>query len=245
MASQPYRPAHPATRAVSTSRARSRGGLSSPGTEWSCHRVSRTPRDCQGRRSPPPSGGPQPSRKPRPAPYRNDPRRPVHRRLRGVRVLGHRAVRASPSSGPGSSRDPLAARTQLPSSAAVVLTSTPPDELAAGVAQQLFRSAPVVVVSTEDPAAVTAATGDARRAAAPLLLTAPFPAGTPAGTAAGGAPASARPPAQQSPAGRPPARSRPPPTPAAAPYPAAPALAPAARRRRPELPWPHRRRRRA
>ncbi len=119
---------------------------------------------------------------------------------------------ASPStSGPGSSRDPLAARTQLPSSAAVVLTSTPPDELAAGVAQQLFRSAPVVVVSTEDPAAVMVATGDARRAAAPLLLTAPFPAGTPAGTAAGGASASATPPAHQSPAPPPgPATHRPP-----------------------------------
>ena len=92
-----------------------------------------------------------------------------------------------------------------------MLTSTPPDELAAGVAQQLFRSAPVVVVSTEDPAAVTAATGDARRAAAPLLLTAPLPAGTPAGTAARGASASARPPAQQSPAPPPgPATHQPP-----------------------------------
>ncbi len=122
---------------------------------------------------------------------------------------------ASPTSGPGSSRDPLTARTRLPSSAAVVLTSTPPDELAAGVARQLFRSAPVVVVSTEDPAAVTAATGDARRAAAPLLLTAPLSASTPAGpsagTAARGASASARPPAQQSPAPPPgPATHQPP-----------------------------------
>ena len=121
------------------------------------------------------------------------------------------SVASPPASGPGSSRDPLTARTQLPSSAAVVLTSTPPDELAAGVAQQLFRSAPVVVVSTEGPAAVTAATADARRAAAPLLLTAPLPTGSPAGTAAGSTSASARPSAHQSPAPPPgPATHQPP-----------------------------------
>ena len=69
--------------------------------------------------------------------------------------------------------DPLAARTQAPASATVVLPQTSADRLAAGLAQQLFRSAPVVVVGVDTPIAVTAAAAEARRIYAPLLLTAP------------------------------------------------------------------------
>ena len=104
------------------------------------------------------------------------------------------------SSGPHplSRPDPLAARTQAPASATVVLPQTSADGLAAGVAQQLFRSAPVVVVGVDTPIAVTAAAAEARRIYAPLLLTAPFgstiprAAGTrPATTGPAAAPAAA------------------------------------------------------
>ena len=94
--------------------------------------------------------------------------------------------------------DPLAARTQAPASATVVLPQTSADRLAAGVAQQLFRSAPVVVVGVDTPIAVTAAAAEARRIYAPLLLTAPVgstsprPAATrPAAARSGAAPAAA------------------------------------------------------
>jgi hypothetical protein len=97
-----------------------------------------------------------------------------------------------------SRRDPLAARTQAPASATVVLPQTSADGLAAGVAQQLFRSAPVVVVGVDTPIAVTAAAAEARRIYAPLLLTAPFgstsprPAATrPAAARSAAAPAAA------------------------------------------------------
>ena len=118
------------------------------------------------------------------------------------------SVVACTSAGPGtaapsrphliSRRDPLAARTQAPASATVVLPQTSADRLAAGVAQQLFRSAPVVVVGVDTPIAVTAAAAEARRIYAPLLLTAPFgstsprPAATrPAAARSGAAPAAA------------------------------------------------------
>ena len=91
---------------------------------------------------------------------------------------------------PGTPQRPLVARTHAPSSATVVLTGSSPDEMAAGVARQLFTSAPVVVVGADDPAAVNAAAVDARRVNAPLLLTSP------------GLPPSARP-------GPPPTGSRP------------------------------------
>ena len=80
------------------------------------------------------------------------------------------------SSGPHplSRQDPLAALTQAPAPATVVLSQTSADGLAAGVAQQLFRSAPVVVVGVDTPIAVTAAAAEARRIYAPLLLTAPL-----------------------------------------------------------------------
>jgi hypothetical protein len=81
---------------------------------------------------------------------------------------------ASSQPHPFSGQDPLAARTQAPASATVVLPQTSADGLAAGVAQQLFRSAPVVVVGVDTPVAVTAAAAEARRIYAPLLLTAPF-----------------------------------------------------------------------
>ena len=94
--------------------------------------------------------------------------------------------------------DPLAARTQAPASATVVLPQTSADRLAAGLAQQLFRSAPVVVVGVDTPIAVTAAAAEARRIYAPLLLTAPVgstsprPAATrPAAARSGAAPAAA------------------------------------------------------
>ena len=97
-----------------------------------------------------------------------------------------------------SRRDPLAARTQAPASATVVLPQTSADRLAAGLAQQLFRSAPVVVVGVDTPIAVTAAAAEARRIYAPLLLTAPVgstsprPAATrPAAARSGAAPAAA------------------------------------------------------
>ena len=94
--------------------------------------------------------------------------------------------------------DPLAARTQAPASATVVLPQTSADRLAAGLAQQLFRSAPVVVVGVDTPIAVTAAAAEAGRIYAPLLLTAPVgstsprPAATrPAAARSGAAPAAA------------------------------------------------------
>jgi hypothetical protein len=118
------------------------------------------------------------------------------------------SVAACTSAGPGtaassqphpfSRQDPLAARTQAPASATVVLPQTSADRLAAGLAQQLFRSAPVVVVGVDTPIAVTAAAAEARRIYAPLLLTAPVgstsprPAATrPAAARSGAAPAAA------------------------------------------------------
>ncbi len=105
---------------------------------------------------------------------------------------------ASSQPRPVSRQDPLAARTQAPASATVVLPQTSADGLAAGVAQQLFRSAPVVVVGVDTPIAVAAAAAEARRIYAPLLLTAPFgsasarPAVTPsAATRSAAAPAAA------------------------------------------------------
>jgi hypothetical protein len=118
------------------------------------------------------------------------------------------SVAACTSAGPGTAApsrphlfsrlDPLAARTQAPASATVVLPQTSADRLAAGLAQQLFRSAPVVVVGVDTPIAVTAAAAEARRIYAPLLLTAPVgstsprPAATrPAAARSGAAPAAA------------------------------------------------------
>ena len=92
---------------------------------------------------------------------------------------------------PGTPRNPVAARTHAPSSATVVLTGSSADQLAAGVAQQLFLSAPVVVISADDPAMVNAAAADARRVNAPLLLTAPA---SPAATPPSGPPPSTGPP---------------------------------------------------
>jgi hypothetical protein len=127
-----------------------------------------------------------------------------------------------------SRRDPLAARTQAPASATVVLPQTSADGLAAGVAQQLFRSAPVVVVGVDTPIAVTAAAAEARRIYAPLLLTAPFgstsprPAATrPAAARSAAAPAAASAhPVPSVPPG--PAASAGPPAPPSASHPAAP-----------------------
>ena len=118
------------------------------------------------------------------------------------------SVAACTSAGPGTAApsrphlfsrlDPLAARTQAPASATVVLPQTSADRLAAGLAQQLFRSAPVVVVGVDTPIAVTAAAAEAGRIYAPLLLTAPVgstsprPAATrPAAARSGAAPAAA------------------------------------------------------
>ena len=116
---------------------------------------------------------------------------------------GRPQAASSAGSQPGTPRDPVAARTHAPSSATVVLTGSSADQLAAGVAQQLFLSAPVVVISADDPAMVNAAAADARQVNAPLLLTAPAsPASTPpSGPApstgpspgATGSPAAARP----------------------------------------------------
>jgi hypothetical protein len=117
-----------------------------------------------------------------------------------------------------SRRDPLAARTQAPASATVVLPQTSADGLAAGVAQQLFRSAPVVVVGVDTPIAVTAAAAEARRIYAPLLLTAPFGSTSPR-------PAATRPAAARSAAA--PAAASAHPVPSVPPGPAAPAGPPA------------------
>ena len=131
--------------------------------------------------------------------------------------------------------DPLAARTQAPASATVVLPQTSADRLAAGLAQQLFRSAPVVVVGVDTPIAVTAAAAEARRIYAPLLLTAPVgstsprPAATrPAAARSGAAPAAASahpvPSVPPGPAAPPRPQPAPPPTSdSAASHPAAPA----------------------
>ena len=142
---------------------------------------------------------------------------------------------ASSQPHPSSRQDPLAARTQAPASATVVLPQTSADGLAAGVAQQLFRSAPVVVVGVDTPVAVTAAAAEARRIYAPLLLTAPFgstsprPAVTPsaaARSAAAPAAASAHPVPSVSPGPAAPPGPQPDPPPtsdSAASHPAAPA----------------------
>ncbi len=98
---------------------------------------------------------------------------------------------ASSGAHPFSRQDPLAARTQAPASATVVLSQPSADGLAAGVAQQLFRSAPVVVVGVDTPIAVTAAAAEARRIYAPLLLTAPVGSTSPRPAAA--RPAATRP----------------------------------------------------
>jgi hypothetical protein len=107
----------------------------------------------------------------------------------GVTACSSARPTAAPSAQPhsGGPRAPVVARTHVPSSATVVLTGSSADQLAAGVAQQLFGSAPVVVVSAAGPVAVNAAAGDARRVNAPLLLAAPA-----APTAPASAPASPR-----------------------------------------------------
>jgi len=138
------------------------------------------------------------------------------------------SVAACTSAGPGtaassrpylfSRRDPLAARTQAPASATIVLPQTSADGLAAGVAQQLFRSAPVVVVGVDTPIAVTAAAAEARRIYAPLLLTAPFGSTSPRPAAT--RPAATRPAATSSAAA--PAAASAHPVPSAPPGPAAP-----------------------
>ena len=144
---------------------------------------------------------------------------------------------ASSQPHPFSRQDPLAARTQAPASATVVLPQTSADGLAAGVAQQLFRSAPVVVVGVDTPVAVTAAAAEARRIYAPLLLTAPVgstsprPAVTPSAAArSAAAPAAASahpvPSVPPRPAAPPGPQPDPPPTSdSAASHPAAPAPA--------------------
>jgi hypothetical protein len=122
---------------------------------------------------------------------------------------------------PGTPGHPAVARTHTPSSPTVVLTGSSADELAAGVARQLFLSAPIVVVSADDPVAVNAAAADARRLSAPLLLTAPGPprsAHAPASASApvpgppGPRPSPGLPPSAEPPSAAPPsARALPPP----------------------------------
>ncbi|MGA2825329.1 MAG: hypothetical protein ABSF03_04345 [Streptosporangiaceae bacterium] len=124
---------------------------------------------------------------------------------------GARPAAASPAQPQlGIPRQPVVARTHAPSAATVVLTGSSDDQLAAGVAQQLFLSAPVAVVSADDLDAVNAAATDARRLGAPLLLTAPAPPGSAQAPAPPSAPVPAAPPGPRPSPGLPPSAKPPP-----------------------------------